>query len=303
MAIDISEMPVPPRKRHPSFYFVLLFAVAPVWSAVPLSWLFVVYSPQPPKIPSLRAERPNVAGSDVSRGESSLGLWSNFADRLPRCLFSVYYYFLTHQVSWSSPGAPANIMDLHVAFKRVLKTGLAALPEEGGDEESLASDRPGSPSETIEKLAVDDPRAIDYRNHVRTWYVCAVIISFLALALWLTLQLRFRKVPFSYIHLEQVRAWMYWSTFNCALPPRSEIQSRITNSSMRPLHSSRNELVALFHPDLIQMSRPILLTVDPMNVCARPLTWYLFVKFANICLRTWYERNHDVKYGRFKDLE
>lgn len=108
-----------------------------------------------------------------SGSECLLKLWYVVGISLTSCqvLFSVYYYLLARQVSWPTPGSPANYEDLHNAFIRVLKSGLAPLPEEGGDEESLVADRPGSPAETIEKLAFDDPRAIEYRNHVRTWYV------------------------------------------------------------------------------------------------------------------------------------
>jgi hypothetical protein len=39
-----SEIVIPPRQRNLSFYLVLLVAVMPLWSIVPLSWLFVMYS-------------------------------------------------------------------------------------------------------------------------------------------------------------------------------------------------------------------------------------------------------------------
>jgi hypothetical protein len=42
--VDLSEIVTPPRQRHLSFYLVLLVAVLPLWSIVPLSWFFVVYS-------------------------------------------------------------------------------------------------------------------------------------------------------------------------------------------------------------------------------------------------------------------
>lgn len=41
---DISEVVPPPRRRDLSFYLVFFIAVAPLWSIVPLSWLFVVYA-------------------------------------------------------------------------------------------------------------------------------------------------------------------------------------------------------------------------------------------------------------------
>lgn len=41
---DISESQEPQRKRDSSFYVALFCAVLPLWSVVPASWLFVVYS-------------------------------------------------------------------------------------------------------------------------------------------------------------------------------------------------------------------------------------------------------------------
>ena len=41
---DISEKLHLPRRRDLSFYLVLILAVLPLWSIVPLSWAFVIYS-------------------------------------------------------------------------------------------------------------------------------------------------------------------------------------------------------------------------------------------------------------------
>jgi hypothetical protein len=43
-SVDMSEIIAPPRQRNLSFFLVLLILVVPIWSIVPLSWLFVVYS-------------------------------------------------------------------------------------------------------------------------------------------------------------------------------------------------------------------------------------------------------------------
>lgn len=48
---------------------------------------------------------------------------------------------------------------------------------------------------------------------------------------------------------------------------------------------------------------PILLTLDPMKVCARPLVWYVSVKVANIVLQMHLERRFGLRYGRLGDLE
>lgn len=84
--------------------------------------------------------------------------------------FSVYHYNLTSFISGPSPTGAGNLLELQAVFKRVLRAGLASLPEDF-DEETLDVDRPGSPEETLTVLEYNDPRAVDFRNYLRTWYV------------------------------------------------------------------------------------------------------------------------------------
>ena len=44
MDYDISEDPTPLRSKAWSYYLVLFVAVIPVWSSVPLAWIFTTYS-------------------------------------------------------------------------------------------------------------------------------------------------------------------------------------------------------------------------------------------------------------------
>lgn len=83
--------------------------------------------------------------------------------------FSAYHFNLARHVAGLSPLPPGNLVELQAALKRVLQAGLANLPENGYDEESLDVDRPGSPAEAIIVLEYDDPRAVDFRNSLRTW--------------------------------------------------------------------------------------------------------------------------------------
>ena len=43
-AVDVAEIITPLRQRKRSFFLVLIIAVLPLWSIVPLSWFFVIYS-------------------------------------------------------------------------------------------------------------------------------------------------------------------------------------------------------------------------------------------------------------------
>ena len=84
--------------------------------------------------------------------------------------FSVYHYNLAQFVSGPSPIQPPSVVDLQAAFRRVLQSGLASLPEDGPyDVETLDFDHPGSPAEFITSLAFDHPRAVDFRFYMRTW--------------------------------------------------------------------------------------------------------------------------------------
>ena len=88
----------------------------------------------------------------------------------------MYHYNLASFISGPSPNGPGNLHELRKAFHRVLQAGLASLPEDGYDvdEETLDVDRPASPQEALTVLEFHDPRAIDFRNTLRTWYVHAL---------------------------------------------------------------------------------------------------------------------------------
>ena len=58
-------------------------------------------------------------------------------------------------------------------FAELMVRGMQERAEEGfeSDEETLNEDRPGSPEEALTNLEFDDPRAVDFRNYLRTWCV------------------------------------------------------------------------------------------------------------------------------------
>jgi hypothetical protein len=66
-----------------------------------------------------------------------------------------------------APGITAELQD---AYARILKAGLGRTTEESSGEEDGDVERPGS-SDEIKQLAPDDPRAIDFRNAFRNWYI------------------------------------------------------------------------------------------------------------------------------------
>ena len=90
-------------------------------------------------------------------------------------LFSVYHRNLAKFVCGTSPLQPPSVVDQQAALRRVLKSGLAGLPED--DVETLDLDHPGIPTEFITNLVFDDPRAVDFRSYMRTWYALNIIIQ------------------------------------------------------------------------------------------------------------------------------
>ena len=117
------------------------------------------------------------------------------------------------------------------------------------------------------------------------------------------LSTRFRHVPWSKIRLEHMHAWLYWSTFNAALPPQAKIphtNRKVLDEAILLLEKRTGSKISSGSDPSVQ---PLLLTLDPINVLSRPFAWYVGVKLANICLQKWYEVNHGIQYGRFGDLE
>lgn len=141
---------------------------------------------------------------------------------------------------------------------------------------------PGSPGERIIQLERDDPRAVDFRNSLRTW---------------------FRKVPWSSIKLHEVRQWLYWSIFNAALPPLEEISHsrRVILNEALDLLEKRSG--CQFEEGSNPTVPPILLTIDKVNIMWRPLTYYTIIWSINFFLRTWYESRWNARFRSHDGLE
>ncbi|KAI0750717.1 hypothetical protein C8Q80DRAFT_1153583 [Daedaleopsis nitida] len=254
-------------RREISFYVVLLVAVLPIWSIVPLSWAFVAY-----------ALHYRLVWTFSWPG------WSLFAVALSEVFFSIYYHNLAVFISGPSPNGRGNLSELRAVFHRVLKAGLASLPEEGydEDEETLDVDRPGSPEEAVIALEFDDPRAVDFRNYLRTW---------------------FRRVPWSHIHRQEMFAWLYWSVFNAPF----EGMDKVSQMEQKVLHEVIELIECRAGINIPEGSNPavnpLLLTLDPVDVAWRPLVWYLGVALSNAILRRRLRTKWNAKVGTYKGLE
>jgi len=262
---DLAEQVLPHRRRDLSFYVVLFAAVIPLWLVVPSAWIYVIYILRTGKIWTL-----------AWRGQLL------FAAALCEVFFSVYHYNLATFISGPHSLPPNKLSELQKAFTRVLQSGLADLPEEGFDEETLDAERPGSPAEDIITLQYDDPRAVDFRNYLRTW---------------------FGKVPWSSIRKHEMYTWLYWSIFNQsystfeALPHAHQVA---LNDVIRSIEARSGSTI----PDGSNpAAKPNLLTLDPVSVVWRPFLWYAFVAAVNFYLRRRMSRIWDCKFGTYHGLD
>ena len=194
--------------------------------------------------------------------------------------FSVYHYHLARCIRGPPPDGPTNLNELQAVFRRVLQSGLADLPEYGYDEEDVG--RPGSPEEDIITLERNDPRAVDFRNYLRTW---------------------FGKVPWSSIRRQEMLAWLHWSIYNApftsldALPPARqklmlEVLAMLEKRAGASIPDGSN-------PD----AKPFLLTLDPVSVAWRPFFWYACITLNNYFQRRHYESDWNATVSTHKGLE
>jgi hypothetical protein len=283
MAQDIAEIPPPPRRRTLSYYVVLMCLVAPLWSSVLVSWAFVINSLRSGRIWSFAW--PGRILFAVTLCEVSFVTNCNVCNaklkyhHTVQVFFSVYHCHLAHHISGPSPYGPGELLEIQAAYRRLLKAGLSGLPENGDDEES---DRPGSPEETIIQLERDDPRAVDFRNSLRTWFC---------------------KVPWSSVRLHEVQKWLYWSIFNTDLPPLDQL-----SQSHRAVLDEALDLLQKRSGSIIQEGsnpkiQPMRLTIDSVNIMWRPLTYYAIIFSINWCLRVMCENKWGASYGYYDGIE
>ncbi|KAH9482722.1 hypothetical protein JR316_0004822 [Psilocybe cubensis] len=260
MSYDLSELPPLPRARSWSFYIVLLAAVVPLWSAIPLAWLYTLYSIYDSKW--------------LAYGPSR--------HLLLLTIFSLYHYHLARRVSGPSPYGPGDPDEIQVAYTRLLKAGLANLPEDGGDIETLLIKRPGSPAETITQLERHDPRAIDFRHCLRTWFC---------------------KVPWSSIKLLDIQKWLFWAMYNSDLPSRDSISATQRIAIDEAVALLQKRAGSKFEEGFNSTITPMRLTIDKINILWRPLTFYVIVTFVNSVIRALYTRSWGFTHGHSNGLE
>ncbi|TFL05853.1 hypothetical protein BDV98DRAFT_560740 [Pterulicium gracile] len=255
---SIENIPTPPRPYTLSYFAVLIFLVAPIWSTTPAASLFIAHT------------------LFIKHG----GFWAlgttqrtTFCLALCEAIFSAYYYHLERKVSAAGTFGPGNVAELQTIFTRLLKTGMANLPEEGYDEETLDTERPGSPAESITLLGNDDPRAVDFRHSIRAW---------------------FRNAPWSSLRRQGVTRWLYWTIFNDYMPSSPQQISSSHQAILDHTYDQLQKRTGYVIPEG-EGSAPLLLTLDKMVVCFRPLWWYTALAVINRYLEYRLEKHYQTR--------
>lgn len=262
------------------FYAALIFIVGPFYAAAPFAWAFVLHA----------------LGTGAFRSYTLLGkvafFWAVF-----EVIFSIFHYTLARRVDAAPPRPPADFHVLQAAVSRVIKAGLANFPrhiespsrhgDTSHDEEQDAKERgsvprPGSPGESIVQLDFHDPRAKDFREYMSTW---------------------FRKKTWSHIRAHEMRQWLYWCTFNAHIPSDSEIPPAHRAALDEGMSMIQKRAGALIKHGSNPECRPLLLTLDPVTIHPRPLTFYASVWVANKWIKGSLLREFGVKYGKCGGLE
>jgi hypothetical protein len=116
------------------------------------------------------------------------------------------------------------------------------------------------------------------------------------------MQARFGKIPWSKVRKQEVEAWIYWSIFNAPLPPPKEIPHArrvIVDEVFEMIQQRTGSQI----PEGTSGVPPLLLTVDPVNVTARPFLWYAIVATTIWLLRRRLRARHSVHFENFNGLD
>ncbi|KAG6857105.1 hypothetical protein H0H87_009666 [Tephrocybe sp. NHM501043] len=278
--MDISELPIPPRQRSPSYYFALFGFVVPFCSTIPLAWAYVIYAVGSRQVHSLSWRTQIIFFLALSEVNDTPTINNKkYAQLESQVLFSAYQCYLIRLVSPPAPCGAGDLREIQAAFKRLLQSGLANLPADGGDEESR---RPGSPEEDIIQLEFDDPRAIDFRNALRPWFGNAI---------W------------SSIKLHHAQQWLYWSIYNADMPPYESLSVSQQAVLASALDLLQKRCGCVFKEGSNGSIKTMRMTLDRVNITWRPFTFYLALYLINLSLKKWFQLFWHVRIGYHDGLE
>jgi hypothetical protein len=174
---------------------------------------------------------------------------------------------------------------MQLAFHRVLQSGLLHESSSSSEGAVPAVDEKWNyhQADAFDELKPEDPRAIDFRYSLRCW---------------------FRHRPWSDIRQQDLRRWLYWAIFNAPLPQNEDDLPHAHKTALDDvLELIRRRTGCTVKPGSNPQCAPLLLTLDPLNVWARPFLWYLFVSLVNAVTWKHMKSKWNVQYGTFQGLE
>ena len=195
--------------------------------------------------------------------------------------FSLHHSFLVDKLARRPARIDqAEISHLRSLFYRVLHVGLDDKPRSGGPPTYCNGDAELN-FEDIPTLAFDDPRAVDFRNSLRTW---------------------FSRSSWSAISRAHLLSWLSWGMFNSSLESITEEQRAFVDEAL--VMTERRAGARL--PDITNDKvlngsagggpKTLRLSLDPISVSSRPLAAYVLINIAAVACGSWFEWKYGAQY-------
>ncbi|KAF8309542.1 hypothetical protein DL93DRAFT_2230807 [Clavulina sp. PMI_390] len=273
--VDLYAEATPQTPHRPLSYYFALAAILPVKAIIWVSWLFVAVQLWRNGFRLVRHSSPAL--------EKIWVIWA-----LLEVLFSLHQWHLVDTLSRKPARIEqASMPRLRMLFKRIVNVGLHDPPVLDPD---FAQDLEELSLDDIPKLDFDDPRALDFRNALRTWFSGAS---------WASLT----RYP--------MLSWLSWSMFNASVEDVSDEQRMLLD---RALVMMERRTGATFPEKLGDNAKsaapgakvkPLRLTLDPVSVQSRPLLAYAVINIMGWSTRWWFQWEFGVRYevaGRMEYL-
>lgn len=283
-----------------------------VWSITPLSWAYVLWTTAT-YLELLPHDRLQYREADIAESPVKTILWRClFCYALLEVLFSFYFRYLIYQVQERTPLPPYGRAFLRQTLARALEDGMKmegeqAIARAEAAEKSTDGNQARRPRRATfsnarfsqlsfldpkNRLSEDDPRAIDWRNMFKAWFL---------------------ETPWHELKRDNVLEWLAWSFFGMhyeeivheyekegqpSIPGDAQSADEILTETAMDENASA-KMSFLFHGLYMLEARSgmtlpegrnpsvscIRLHLDPVKVTSRPLAKYLVTGFFNVMLQ------------------
>lgn len=201
-----------------------------------------------------------------------------------KMVFSLHHWFHVDRLSRRPARiVQADLSHLRSLFNRIMHVGLYGV--EGTPPTSAPPREYSGEALRLEDLPVlepDDPRAVDFRTSLRTW---------------------FHGSSWSSLTRAHLLSWLGWSIFNARFENLSTEQETLARKALAMMERRAGTSLpdgAGPSPNLGANGKnyvePLRLTLDPMSVQSRPLIAYAVINFVSMAVRKWLEWKYDAQY-------